>query len=681
MKKKILSLIAASAVIATLGFTFGCASSGGAQGPQGEKGPQGEQGAQGVQGEQGEQGEPGAQGPQGPQGAQGAQGESGLSAYEIYKKYHPTCDVTEEQWINALADGSLAKSYDTTYNIVFTVATIPPVLSALDCLGSGNPTYAMIERGKTYYGIEKVDDFYNIGFNTNTNSSNGLTAANFNKTVDKIKELDVYGNEKFKIYISDASFIGAYMMAANAGIDLDRFEVVMIEDGSGAYNMFNQTYISGKTVSAEVDQSYDEYVTRVETVQNQVDEVMGKTDNVWSTNIYNISNAFACAALDNCTYMIQSQTRLENLIKSKNSGSVHTKLSTVFGLDGFTDKVDVQASVKYMSISEGLENLTAEKKTAYLNLMFGDYYDDTFNTLTRTTLSDNTTSVPSKKLVFISSRVRSNPAMATVNTFGIGKAEAVADVPDDYASLDGKYKTDMLFPTEADYKVFINKINDASEYTSAATQEIKDAVKVGAFNYYIDYAFALKFTYMKYGSDYDIIMKGHPSEDISEPNIWSGYTASGYNYSVLMNHLIVAFHDGDSTGKKIGRVPYGTAAESLAYIGADISIGGFESSTYTGYDANVDVKFIIRPGSGTVATSTNLSARYADGTLHNHNADGTEADTCYFNTGLTLKSLVAHYTSTLQTELKTKYEGLYNTWLTANNASDVTEEGVIVKNA
>ncbi|MCH5154566.1 MAG: hypothetical protein J1F71_05075, partial [Clostridiales bacterium] len=30
------------------------------------------------------------------------------------------------------------------YNIIFTLATIPPVLAALDCINNGNETYAFI---------------------------------------------------------------------------------------------------------------------------------------------------------------------------------------------------------------------------------------------------------------------------------------------------------------------------------------------------------------------------------------------------------------------------------------------------------------------------------------------------------------------------------------------------------
>ncbi|MFR6641128.1 MAG: hypothetical protein ACLUSP_07185 [Christensenellales bacterium] len=82
-------------------------------------------------------------------GERGDKGDNGLSAYEIYRKHHPVYDGTEKEWINDLASGKIADSYKTGYNIVFTLATIPPVLSSLDCITNGYETYAYIERGKT----------------------------------------------------------------------------------------------------------------------------------------------------------------------------------------------------------------------------------------------------------------------------------------------------------------------------------------------------------------------------------------------------------------------------------------------------------------------------------------------------------------------------------------------------
>lgn len=82
---------------------------------------------------------------------------------------------------------------DITYNIIFTLATIPPVLSALDAISSGNETYAIIERGKTYSGIEALENFHNVGFDPANNLSEGFTAEEMNAMVSKVKELNESG--------------------------------------------------------------------------------------------------------------------------------------------------------------------------------------------------------------------------------------------------------------------------------------------------------------------------------------------------------------------------------------------------------------------------------------------------------------------------------------------------------
>ena len=62
-------------------------------------------------------------------------------------------------------------------NIIMTAATIPPVVSALESLKNGYPTYAWIERGKTYAGIEDIENFTNMGFDIANNASSGVTSA------------------------------------------------------------------------------------------------------------------------------------------------------------------------------------------------------------------------------------------------------------------------------------------------------------------------------------------------------------------------------------------------------------------------------------------------------------------------------------------------------------------------
>ena len=112
----------------------------------------------------------------GSNGISGNDGIDGLSSYEIYCKYHSAYKGSEEEWINALAEGSLSESYNKTYNVIFTLATIPPVLSALDAISNEYVTAQDIlktiedETGLNYYDYaneiaKKVKVWKNVEFN------------------------------------------------------------------------------------------------------------------------------------------------------------------------------------------------------------------------------------------------------------------------------------------------------------------------------------------------------------------------------------------------------------------------------------------------------------------------------------------------------------------------------------
>ena len=49
------------------------------------------------------------------------------------------------------------------FNIIFAGGSVPPMIGALSALENGQETHAYIERGRLYNGIEKLDNFYNIG--------------------------------------------------------------------------------------------------------------------------------------------------------------------------------------------------------------------------------------------------------------------------------------------------------------------------------------------------------------------------------------------------------------------------------------------------------------------------------------------------------------------------------------
>ncbi|MBQ8395632.1 MAG: hypothetical protein IJX54_01385, partial [Oscillospiraceae bacterium] len=240
---------------------------------------------------------------------------------------------------------------DTVYNIIFALATIPPVLSALECIENGYETYAIIERGKTYSGIDKLEHFHNAGFDAANNQSTGFTNTEFETMVAKIKELKG-DNVFFNIYVQDGTALKGAALAANAGLTTEDFHVYMCEDGTGAYAALYNYYVKGRTVNAETDGIFDNYLAQREAVKTQFETVMSKTDNKNADTVlnYNIAKAFALASLDNFTYYIQDEALIVDHLESVGDG-VKTKLLSAFRADGYMADVEFGLNLKYQKIS------------------------------------------------------------------------------------------------------------------------------------------------------------------------------------------------------------------------------------------------------------------------------------------------------------------------------------------
>lgn len=576
----------------------------------------------------------------------------------------------------------------TMFNIIFALASIPPVLAALDSIESGYPTYAIIERGKTYSGIESIENFYNVGFDPANNLSQGFTKAEFEAMVNKVKELnETHENAYFNFYVQDGTALKGAAIAANAGLGLDQFHVYMCEDGTGAYHALYEKYIAGKTVNETVDEAYTSYVEEFEKAKSDFNAVMAKTDNKNADAVlgYNIGKAFALASLDNFTYYLQDEDGVIQVLEK--TGRFDTKLLSVFGVEGREDDVEVSLNLKYQKISEGIAKLTEDQRTDYLTLMYGQYYAETFETLTRTERAGE--KAPSKKLVFIGARHSDYPKLVSNEAYGIGGLKEGEKVPETYEELDMLYKTPFLFETPLDYYIFLDELENEDNYTEDIPEEVKDKVKAECFNIYVNYMFTLKFIYLIYGEEYDIIMKGHPREAIGCYEEWGNRYKVKYDgdkeyvYDKLLDSVLLAFHENDIIGEYIGMVPYGTAAENLAYLGADITIGGLPSSTYSGFDPDVDVLFIMAEtdediaGSGKDEAVSQVKARYEAGTLHYTDKNGREQKTVFYNTGNVYKSLVPIIKAYAGKDWADACTALFKAWLgrVHPGATDIDTQG------
>lgn len=578
-------------------------------------------------------------------------------------------------------------------NVIFALATIPPVLSALEAIKNGDPTFVIIERGKTYSGIASLENFINVGFDPTNNLSTGFTEKEFNDMIAQVKAIKEANPDIFiNFYVQDGTALFGAAIAANAGVDADHFHVYMCEDGTGAYNALYNSYLKNLTVTAEVDGVYENYATRVANAKAEFDAIMAKTDNKRTDDAlkYNIGKAFALAALDNFTFYIQDEAQIVSLLE--NTGDVKTKLLSSFGVKGYEAEVELTLNLKYGKIAAAVAELTEQQRTDYLTLMYGQYYADTYAALTRTKRADK--DAPAKKLVYIGARHSGYPALVSDAKHGIGGLEAGSKVPATYAELDAKYKTPLIFGTEADYQLFLDELNNAENYTAELSDEVKAMVGVACFNYYVDYIFNLKFTFAIYGAEYDLIMKGHPREVIGSWSEWGNRYKVTYGenndqtyvYDKLYDNVLLSFHKNDSTGKYIGMVPYGTAAENLAYLGADIAIAGLPSSTYNGFDTAVGVLFIMTltdediVGTGKDTSASSVKERFEAGNLVYTDAEGNTKNAVFYNTGNIYKSLATIYSALEDAETAAIYQAKFDAWLNATHkdAETIDEQGFAV---
>lgn len=568
---------------------------------------------------------------------------------------------------------------DTVFNVIYALATVPPVLAAIECIDSGYETYAIVERGKTYSGIDKLEYFHNAGFDTGSNASSGLAQDKMDAMVSTVKELNEKNENAFFIfYAQDGTALSCAAIAANAGIKSDRFHVFMCEDGTGAYVNLKSSFIDGRTADSAIDGPYEAYSVMAREAASRFSDIMARDDNksADAALVYNIPLAFALASLPNFTYYLQDEANVNSIVR----GGGNTLLLTAFGIDGYDGEreCEYRLNLKYRRIADGIASLSDEERTDYLILMYGDYYKDTYDELTRTERCGE--SAPSKKLVFIGTRYSYYPKFASDASFGIGGLGPDEKVASSYDTLNAKYKNALLFSCKEDYDLFLSIADDQNSYVKELSEAERERVKVEAFNLYIDYIFTLKFAYSIYGGDYDIIMKGHPMEVLGNSSEWGSrykVTFEGgetYSYDLLLDTLLLAFHEKDSSGKYIGNIPYGTAAENLAYLGIDISIGGLPSSTYSGMSTDVDVVFIMAATSESIdGDASQVKERYLAGTL-TFNGD----EVCsYYNMGNIYKHVAEIFKDKGDTASAEKFDILFKAWLInhRNGASDINGQG------
>lgn len=577
------------------------------------------------------------------------------------------------------------------YNIIMTAATIPPVVSALNSIENGAETYAWIERGKTYSGIAD-SNFVNLGFDPANNGSSGITEAAYTSIIDKVKDLVAAEPEAhFNFYTTDYKPFAPVRVAGAASLDKDNFTVYMVEDGTATYShaktKFFDKYSTIEDANAHFEtrkaQAYKIFEDGLANPQVIVDK---KMHNCFTEGYY---YTFPLATHPNFVHLMQNKTKLDSST-DKLPGSTFRK---VYGLD--TNDTDYPSNVIYRSISSRVHDLDENKKAEYLDLMFGQYRAESERLLNRTKRDNGEEAVPSKKFIFIGTRMRQS---------GLGYFDDVkfSDLTADYVSVPNRIRE--VLTTEADYRVVYNYLTDESNFEAAWKNKgasVIDAVRSGALKNYLDYAYNLKFTYRAYGDEYDILFKGHPAETFDQVEKWS-YTVSvdgeTIHYRNYMHALGLKFHSDDSEGKFVGILPGGVAAENLAYLGVDTYVGGLPSSTFTGYEPSAPILYVFGNTNNDILSDGAIEQRFLDGEL-SWNVDGKQIETQYMNKGNMarwqsayfggLQAKVAETDAALAEKygaIKASYDTRFNAWadavagfaLSDHDAVDIDATGALL---
>ena len=534
-----------------------------------------------------------------------------------------------------------------------TAATIPPVVAALDSLSNGEETYAWIERGKTYAGIESVDEITNIGFDITKNNASGVTAEAFEKIETKVNELKASNPEAhFNLYTTDYKVFSAVKVASDCKLSKDNFTVYMIEDGVGTYDNATSKFFTPYDSLAKANENF---VKRMETAFKLFDDAMEDVSAISSlTNTFTQGYyyTFPLAAHKNFVHLLQNKTKLA-AASSKFESSLFNQ---VYGV--YENTSEYTGNVVYSSISERVEGLSEELKETYINLVFGQYKDECTRLLTRTTVDNGTDPVPDKKLIYIGTRI----AQTNNGQNFVEAAQSVDEIPANYADLDARYKE--VFLDEEDYTYVYNFLNNEENYDVTwkdAGEAVINTIKLSAFNNYIAYTYPLKFCYRQYGEDYDLLFKGHPSETFDDVSKWGNYKLTveevQYDYRYFMHDLAEGFHKVDGEGRFIGILPGGVAAENLAYLGVPTYLTGLPSSTYTGYDSTRPILSVLSNGqSGDIHSDVNINQRYIDGELRWED-EGIE--TVFYNTGKMQDELFEYFSKLAEEETHADTKAVY----------------------
>ena len=611
------------------------------------------------------------------------------------------------------------------YNIIFAGGSIPPMTASLISVTNGYETYVYTDRGRSFNGIELVDNFHNMGFDVSKTQSVD-DEKSFNAAVNTVKQIKAKDKDAyFYFYTGESRGLKCAAIASNAGLTKDDFHIFMIEDGIDSYKKFAVNYgenaaceevyqavynkafsltkrkwFSRKTAEKVVgilknmeknngpagkymeklgQQRFEKSLKKAE---KYFEKITSRTDNRYDNSIFAADYRwpFALAALENFTYMLQDKEKIYSIVKGTNNSFM------LRFFDVENNGENCCAHMEYKNLAQRIMQLSDEQKKKYLGLMFGRYGEEVNNVFFRKNRED--LQAPAEKLVYVNARFDTMFARPVTNkVYGLGGISEEKTVSS-YSSLDGKYKSPFLFEKEEDWEILADAL-DMLDSCSQAPQNVIRQAKAKVFNMYADYIFTAKLIYKLYGDRYDIIVKNHPRTDIGTSSEWANYKIyyNGENcvdYGAALDKALMDFHKKDSVGRYIGLVNGSISTECFEYIDAQVSFAGQPSSVYNGLSDSADIPFIIvdtdmdiTGGDSAHVAYSAVSGRYISGKMKFKDTDGKIKDTVFYNTGNTLKACSR---AADDESLAGFYDSLYANWLERKypQAKDIDSQGFAV---
>ena len=184
------------------------------------------------------------------------------------------------------------------YNIVFTNATVPLNMAAMDIWTSTDITYFWYGRKDTFADISRLSQRVNLVGNAGKKSMMGLPNGELKKMAKQVGKL-YKANKKntFKLYCVDYGIEAPMKIFYGNNIPEANFEVIFCSDGDGSYNYMRE-FLNGEDQDKIMEAKVAEVDAMIAKAKKGKYSFGGNAFNYWA-------HSFAYATKDNVTLWLQ----------------------------------------------------------------------------------------------------------------------------------------------------------------------------------------------------------------------------------------------------------------------------------------------------------------------------------------------------------------------------------------